>query len=466
MPTPRRRFRGPLAAAGVLVIASGCVLAGTSSMPSPSCPAGAAAPSDASGRAASEGGDLIILGRIMTMDEPAEAEALLIQAGLVTCVGPRDEVLAVAGEQVPVIDIGSNVAYPGFIDAHAHWIGDREYYGVGTAQEAMDAALSRGWTSISEQWVNPERLDELIALAADGALPMRVDAYLALNFDDEFLGDWYASREPGPVDERLRVQGLKIHLDDGAGEVINWEPDDLTATIGRADAAGWQVSVHSVSTEAQEMVLDAYEAAIGASGPNPLHHRIEHAIEVSDEQLARMVAMDLVTVIHPDGGSVDWVVWNDYMGQGDDYPAEQIGWLTRLRDFVDAGLHVAAATDAPWFFPDLTLTDDIGTVAGQVAGGMDGRGVEHPETPDWILEQLLTAEEGLRAVTVDAAYALGDETRRGHLAPGTLGDVTILSGDVLDGTPDEIRSLSVVATIVGGIPVYCADGDICTHAGE
>ena len=43
-----------------------------------------------------------------------------------------------------------------------------------------------------------------------------------------------------------------------------------------------------------------------------------------------------------------------------------------------------------------------------------------------MLDQLLTAEQGLRAVTVDAAYALGDETRRGHLAPGTLGDVTIL----------------------------------------
>ena len=53
---------------------------------------------------------------------------------------------------------------------------------------------------------------------------------------------------------------------------------------------------------------------------------------------------------------------------------EQIGWLTRLRDFVDAGLHVAAATDAPWFFPDLTLTDDIGRPVDQIAGGMDGRG--------------------------------------------------------------------------------------------
>ena len=33
--------------------------------------------------------------------------------------------------------------------------------------------------------------------------------------------------------------------------------------------------------------------------------------------------------------------------------------------------------------------------------------------------QLLTAEQGLRAVTLDAAYALRDETKRGHLAVGT-----------------------------------------------
>ena len=145
------------------------------------------------------------------------------------------------------------------------------------------------------------------ALAAEDALPLRVDAYLALNFGDEFFGDWYTDHERGPVGDRLRVQGLKIHLDDGPGEIINWEPDDLTATIGRADEAGWQVSVHTMSTEAQDLVLDAFEAALGPTGPNPLHHRIEHAIEVSDEQLARMVAMDLVTVIHLDGGSVDWV---------------------------------------------------------------------------------------------------------------------------------------------------------------
>jgi hypothetical protein len=465
MTASRRGFGSSTATLMVVALVGGCVFAGSSSPASASCP-GAAVPAASPGLTGSDGGDLVIVGRIVTTDEPAQAEALLIDAGVVTCMGTRDEVLAMAGEGVPVVDIGSNVAYPGFVDAHAHWIGDRDYYGLGSAEEAMDAALSRGWTSISEQWVNPERLDELTALAADDALPIRVDAYLSLNFGDEFFGDWYTDHERGPIGDRLRVQGLKIHLDDGAGAIINWEPDDLTDTIGRADEAGWQVSVHTVSTEAQDLVLDAFEAAIGPDGPNPLHHRIEHAIEVSDEQLARMVAMDLVTVIHPDGVAGDWLQWNDYMGHGEDYPADQIGWLGRWRDFLDAGLHVAAASDAPWFFSDFVLADDVGRPVDHIAGGMDGRGREFPETPEWALDQLLTAEEGLRAATIGAAYALGDEVRRGHLAPGTLGDITILSGDVTDATADEIRAMTVVATIVGGAIEYCGDPDVCSQSSD
>ena len=59
-------------------------------------------------------------------------------------------------------------------------------------------------------------------------------------------------------------------------------------------------------------------------------------------------------------------------------------------------------------------------------------------------------------------------TRRGagHLAPGTLGDVTILSGDVTGGaTPDEIRAMEVIATIVGGVPAYCADAAVSGREG-
>ena len=400
------------------------------------------------------------------MDEPAIAEALLIEEGVVTRVGTRADVLADAGDDVPVIELGSHVAYPGFIDAHAHWIGDREYYSVESPAEAMDLAVTRGWTSISEQWVNPERLDELTALAGDDALRLRVDAYLALNFDKQFFGDWYADREPGPVGDRLRVQGLKIHLDTGSGTIINWEPGELTAAIGRADEAGWQVSVHSMSGAAQELVLDAFEAALGPSGPNPRHHRIEHAVQVTDEELARMVALDLAVVIHLDG-EADWIMYDGFLADfdRDRPPADIEAQVGRWRDFVDAGLHVASSTDAPWTFPDfepgdrlVELNEDMGRPVDQIATGMDGKARMVPKLPSWLLDQTLTAELGLRAVTLDAAYALGDEARRGHLAAGTLGDVTILSGDLTGGaTPDEIRAMDVIATIVGGVPEYCRD---------
>jgi predicted amidohydrolase YtcJ len=369
------------------------------------------------------------------------------------------------------MDIGENVAYPGFIDAHAHWIGDREYYGVETAAEAIDLAVTRGWTSIAEQWVNPERIDELTRLAADAALPLRVDAYLALNYDTEFLGDWYADREPGRVDDHLSVRGLKIHLDTGSGREVNWEPDELTATIGRANDAGWQVSVHSMSGTAQELVLDAFEAALGPTGPNPLHHRLEHVVQVSDEQLARMVDLDLALVIHPDG-EPDWIMYDGLVADFDrqDPPPAIKAEVGRWRDFVDAGLHVAFATDAPWTFPDedgdrvADLTDAMGRPVDHLAAAMDGRQRENPVLPAWLLDQLLTAEQGLRALTLDAAYAIGDEARRGHLATGTYGDVTILSGDLLGSTtPDAIRAMTVIATIVGGSPVYCAGPEICSQ---
>jgi predicted amidohydrolase YtcJ len=378
--------------------------------------------------------------------------------------------MAHAGDEVQVVDIGDNVAYPGFIDAHAHWIGDRDYYDIGSPAEAMDEAIRHGWTTISEQWVDQERIAELEGLAGDRALPLRVDAYLALNALEVggYYGDWYVDRQPeqGSVDDRLRVRGLKIHLDSGSGAVLYWDAATLTETIARANESGWQVSVHAVSTEAQEMVLDAFEAAIGATGPNPLHHRIEHALQVTDEQLDRMVAMDIVPVIQLDGVAGDWVQWAASLGDdgdeiGRDYEAEGVGWLGRWRDFVDAGLHVAATTDMPWFLIDFKLTDGIGRPQDQIAGGMDGRGRVYPDAPEWVLNQLLTADEGLRALTVDAAWALGDEERRGHLAPGTYGDVTILSRDVTSGSPDEIRSTNVIATIVGGKVAFCADPALC-----
>jgi len=66
-------------------------------------------PTPSTSPAAIQPGSLVIVGRIMTMAEPAIAEALLIEDGVVTAVGSRDAVLALAGDEVPIIDIGQHM---------------------------------------------------------------------------------------------------------------------------------------------------------------------------------------------------------------------------------------------------------------------------------------------------------------------------------------------------------------------
>ncbi len=91
----------------VLAIVPGCVLSSTSSSSPPgSSPSGSSALSAAPSATPSVAGSLVIVGRIITMDEPPVAEALLIEDGLVTAVGSREEVQALAGNEVPVVDIG------------------------------------------------------------------------------------------------------------------------------------------------------------------------------------------------------------------------------------------------------------------------------------------------------------------------------------------------------------------------
>jgi predicted amidohydrolase YtcJ len=371
--------------------------------------------------------------------------------------------MQVADGSTKVIDLGTNVAYPGFVDAHSHWIGDRGMMGLGTPAEAIQAALSRGWTSITETWVDQVRMDELRALDAAGELKLRVDGYLALNLpgpSGEHLGDWYLVYRPGESpSDHLRFPGVKFTIDNGWGTKFWWTADDLAAAVKRADGAGWQIASHTVSTEAHDMLLDAYEAVL-AGGPNVHHHRVDHAIQVTDEQLARMKAMDLVPIVHLDGAAADWVLEADYLGHLNE-PGEPTAWLARWRDMADAGLKIAGAVDAPWIFPDFVLKSDIGRPVDQIAGAMDGVGRKNTEIPAWVLKQLLTVDQALAAVTWDAAWAINDIDRRGHLAVGTYADITILSGDVTAATPDQIRRMDVIATIVGGSAAFCAVAAYC-----
>ncbi len=131
----RPALRRRLASALVVVAIAGC---GPAAVASPASTPVAPPSAELASSSPADGEAVVLVGRIVTVDEPPVAEALLIDHGEVTAVGTREEVLALAGDQAQILELGSTVAYPGFIDAHAHWIGDREYYDIETPAEAMD----------------------------------------------------------------------------------------------------------------------------------------------------------------------------------------------------------------------------------------------------------------------------------------------------------------------------------------
>src|SRR5262249_55246773 len=69
-------------------------------------------------------------------------------------------------------------------------------------------------------------------------------------------------------------------------------------------------------------------------------------------------------------------------------------------------------------------------------------------------EQRVSREEALQMMTIDAAYLSFDEKRKGSIESGKLGDLAILSDDLLTCDAERIKEIRAVLTIVGGRVVH------------
>ena len=59
-------------------------------------------------------------GTLLTMAEPAVAEAMLVVDGVITAVGDEEAVRAATGDDVERVDLGGATLMPGLIEPHTH----------------------------------------------------------------------------------------------------------------------------------------------------------------------------------------------------------------------------------------------------------------------------------------------------------------------------------------------------------
>ena len=69
-------------------------------------------------------------------------------------------------------------------------------------------------------------------------------------------------------------------------------------------------------------------------------------------------------------------------------------------------------------------------------------------------DQLLTAWQGLRMMTIEAATMLHREHELGTLEPGKLADLVVLSEDPLHTSVEALTDVEVLLTMVDGIIEY------------
>lgn len=72
-------------------------------------------------------------------------------------------------------------------------------------------------------------------------------------------------------------------------------------------------------------------------------------------------------------------------------------------------------------------------------------------------DQALTIEEALHAYTWASAYAAHEETIKGQLLPGQLGDVAVFDRDLFEIDPQEIVNTRCDMTILGGKLVFARE---------
>jgi predicted amidohydrolase YtcJ len=73
-------------------------------------------------------------------------------------------------------------------------------------------------------------------------------------------------------------------------------------------------------------------------------------------------------------------------------------------------------------------------------------------------EQAISREDALRMMTANAAWLSFEESRKGSIEVGKLGDLVVLSDDYLGCPPERIKEIRAVVTVLGGTVVHQAAG--------
>ncbi|MBO3664060.1 amidohydrolase [Microbacterium stercoris] len=308
--------------------------------------------------------------------------------------------------------------------------------GDAAVARAAHAAAARGvvgWVDLDMTW-NEEIWQRRTASGFDA---VRVDFGIYPPDLDRAIGLGLQSGDPlrDAATDLVRVGPLKIITDGSLGTrtaacshayaddphnhgVLTVADGDLIELMTRATGAGIGCAVHAIGDVANTHALDAFTAT-GAVG------RIEHAQLVRHADLARFARLGVGASVQPSHALDDRAL-------ADELWAGQTGLAFPLRSLQNAGAGLLLGSDAP-----VAPLDPWITLAAAV---FRRRGDEAP----WHAEECLDVQTAL------AASTYGGSLEESRIEPGAVADLALVARDPLACDEQELRTMPVHATLLGG----------------
>lgn len=275
-------------------------------------------------------------------------------------------------------------------------------------ETATNYAASYGVTSLQDVSTD-DNMDVITALDREGKLKARI-------YECGGLKDWATYADQGlkaaTGTPMVRTGCLKTFTDGNADTI-----PELYERIKGADKAGLQVTIHAIRSRSNAYVLSLYERAIKENGYRDRRFRVEHAQPLSRAEIPKFARLGIIPSMQP------------YLFRGSG----------PYRSLLNTGAKIAFGSDS-------SITEIDPLLGISVATAKD----PGPNS------EKLTVEEAVRLYTLGAAYAEFQENEKGSISVGKLADLVIVSDDIFEMDPPDIRNARILLTIVGGRIVYRA----------
>lgn len=322
-------------------------------------------------------------------------------------------------------------------------------------KQAMEHALSKGLTSIhtnDSQLGFPGTMD-LYRKVQEQGVPLRVYWDIPV----EFMQDLFKTPlRTGDGDDYFRIGAIKLFADGSLGgrtaaleEPYSDDPgnrgilvtpeQELREQVYLAHTHGMQVAVHAIGDRAARVSLEAISSAQSRLPVNHIRHRLVHVQILSPHIMSEMRRAKVVADIQPKFISTDmrWALER----VGPTRMRSSYSWRTMRR----AGIPLAGGSDCP--------VEPLDPLLG-IYCAVTRKDVEGNPPLGFFPNEKLTLDEAVRLFTMGGAYGAHEEHRKGSLVPGKLCDFVALSEDIASVSPDDIKDLEVVLTVVGGEIAY------------